>query len=288
MKEYFKKNIIILAGLVATSVCLMGCQKKEIEVDVYSYFEYFFEGPDGEGEMYASLDYDKMCQDIREQIEGEAPSRLELKKNIKKSISYNEDDFYLCENGEEIELEWKIKENDFLKKYNIVIVAEDRDIEVSGLGNYIESVSEIPESFMNRMDSIVIKNFNEQFVELAADDEVVNSVEVVNRLFWYDDDSNGYITVLKVVVSNDYIKNAEYYYYGTFEGILTDDNNTLSVNLDECHIPNGSGYNGKTTGESFIFEGDKGHFYIGFETYDKLYDAKTEGLEIVEEYPPQK
>ena len=286
MKNTRSVKALIFAILVmVSSLSMTGCQSKQnkqIEVDINDFISYEVVGADGSGTVYSKIDYDGLSEYIYMNLDDETISREKIKTSLKNSVDYQYSDNDDLENGDKITIQWNVKEDSTLKECNVKINCNDKEITVSGLGRYVEKASELPQEILERMDNEIIEAYNIQFYSSAGEDEVVDSLEVVNRLFLYDEDSssdvNKYIVILKATVSNSEIQGGEYYYFGIINNILIDDDNAIMVDLENYTIPED---------ETFEFKGDGGHYYIGYESKDDLYSRVVGSNYSVEECTPQ-
>lgn len=159
---------------------------------------------------------------------------------------------------------------------NYTLTRDTMDVTVEGLDEYVSSIDDIPEDIMNTMQE---QGLNVFYSEISWDEseESLISVDYDGMYFLYTrNNDSGYYNqcymIYKVCANNVNVGDFEFYYYVSFNNLIKYNDGTVTVNTSEYNCPVGHMWvPGTVNGESFFFEEDYYHFYVGYLEFADLY-----------------
>lgn len=259
-----KKRIIVLLCLVM--ILLIGCGGKQVEGTKYTIKT----SEEEETENLVEIDPFKYIT-----IEYDGQSYLGEIKEIKNnatdeflsSLSFVSDNYYNLANGDKIKIyiDSPLVEEQ-AKKNNYVFTQIEKEYTVEGLPYYITSLGDIPEELME-----TLKNESNEKIEVALEQSlrykntIVLNTEFVGNYLWTVEGisaayQNNCFFVYKVEV--EAAEKFTYYYYICFHDLFMNENNNLTVDLEQ-HGDEPNPY----YGETFEREGES---YEGFQKLEDL------------------
>lgn len=154
------------------------------------------------------------------------------------------------------------------------LASDSMEYTVSGLNEYITSMSDITDDALNMIQEQAILAFyaNTNWIN----DETINSLTVDGMYFmnkrensssWNSD--NRLIVVLKINGSNSSVENFEYYYYVSYEDLVLLNDGTVTVDTYNYQVPYGSLFFGVSSGAAIQFDND--HYYVGYMSVNEIF-----------------
>lgn len=163
--------------------------------------------------------------------------------------------------------------------FNGVPEKATKEYTVKGLDSYATCIADISEEFYNKMDKQARDEFMAHMADYYDDFNDLKNLELVGNYFLTpkNPDAYGvaqnYIDFVYKVTAHDYSTGGtfDYYWYCGFQDVLVLADGTVTMDLTNNTIPNGSysSWSRELSGEAFWHGGD--YYYIGHDSLDSLF-----------------
>jgi len=133
-------KIVLAAATLLGTFLLAGCGTETINLN--DYLEVETEGFDGYGTAEVTVDYNKLLGDHYEAFgldddDEEDKDFIKVREKLGEYVTLKTDDLTGLKNGDEIEIEWKVKDDKVKDKYKVKFVYEDTTETIEDLDDVV-------------------------------------------------------------------------------------------------------------------------------------------------------